>query len=139
MEPDTTGNDAALLLKIEEMIKTHLSQIDDLAEQVKKHKEMLDDIFTNDETYQLHDAAAKETSRIKTNTKKEILKRADVADLANKMKALKSEKLELQEGLGDYLREYQRLSGSNEIEDNAGEVREIIMVPKLVKKSAFRP
>lgn len=144
MEPNS--NDAALLIKIEEMIKTHLSQIDDLAEQVGKHKEMLDDIFTNDSTYQEHDKIAKEAGRVRTNTKKEIMKRPDVADLANKMKALKSEKLELQEGLTDYLREYQRLSGSNQIEDNSGEMREIIMVPKLVtrpssrgKKSAFRP
>jgi len=138
MNPDS-ANDAALLLKIEEMIKTHLTQIDDLAEQITKHKEMLDDIFGNDSTYQEHDKIAKEAAKIRSKTKAEIMKRVDVADLANKMKALKSEKMELGEGLSDYLREYQRLSGSNEIEDNTGEVREIIMVPKLVKKSSFRP
>ena len=132
-------NDAVLLEKIEEMIKTHISQIDTLTEDVKKHKEMMDDIFKNDEVFQEHDKVAKEANRIKSKTKSEIMKRPNVADLAIKLKALKSEKMELSEGLSDYLREYQRLSGSNEIEGEDGEVREIVYVAKLVKKSAFRP
>ena len=92
-------NDAVLLLRIEEMIKTHMSQIDTLQEDITKRKDMLNDIFTNDETYQEHDKIAKE-------------------------------------GLSDYLREYQRLSGSNEIEGEDGELREIVYTAKLVKKSA---
>ena len=138
--PEVLGNDAVLLVRIEEMIKTHLSQIDTLAEDISKHKEMVDDIFTNDQTYQEHDKIAKEAAKVRSKTKAEIMKRPDVADLSNKLKTLKSEKKELNEGLSDYLREYQRLSGSNEIEGNDGEVREIIYVAKLVKKSSkFRP
>ena len=52
---------------------------------------------------------------------------------------MKSEQSELKTGLSDYLREYQRLSGSNEIEGEDGEVREIVYVAKLVKKSKYRP
>lgn len=137
--PVPSGNDATLLLRIEEMIKTHLTQIDNLEEEITKHKDIVDDIFGNDEVYKKHEEAAKEATRIKSKTKSEIMKRPDVADKANKLKALKSEKMELQDGLTDYLREYQRLSGSNEIEGNDGEMREIILVPKLVRKSAFRP
>lgn len=133
---DDQGNDAVLLVKIEEMIKTHLSQIDELQEQITKHKDMLNDIFANDETYQEHEKAAKEAARVKSNTKKEIMKRPSVADLDNKLKSLKSEQKELKEGLSDYLREYQRLSGSNEIEGEDGETREIVFVAKLVKRSS---
>lgn len=129
------SNDAALLVKIEEMIKTHILQIDELGEEASKYKDMLDDIFVNDETYQEHDKLAKEAARIRTNTKKEIMKRPDAADLANKLKSVRSQQKELREGLSDYLREYQRLSGSNEIEGEDGEVREIIFVAKLVKRS----
>jgi|SRR3989344_7338301 len=138
-EDNSTSNDAVLLVKIEEMIKTHISQIDTLQEDITKHKEMLDDIFGNDETFKEHDKIAKEANRIKSKTKSEIMKRPDVADLANKLKALKSEKMELNEGLSDYLREYQRLSGSNEIEGDDGELRTIVYVAKLVRKSVFRP
>lgn len=139
-EESVTSNDAVLLVKIEEMIKTHLSQIDELQEQITKHRDMFNDIFTNDETFQEHDKLAKEAARIRSNTKKEIIKRPEVADLANKVKDLKSEQNELQEGLSDYLREYQRLSGSNEFEDEKGEIREIVFVAKLIRKAPnFKP
>ncbi|MCR4306088.1 MAG: hypothetical protein NUV73_03330 [Candidatus Daviesbacteria bacterium] len=131
----TADSDAILLTRIEEMIKTHMAQINDLQEEATKYKDMLDDIFTNDETFQEHDKLAKEAARIRSNTKKEIMKRPDVADLANKLKSLKSEQKELKDGLSDYLREYQRLSGSNQIEGEDGEVREIVFVAKLVKRS----
>lgn len=129
------SSDAVLLVKIEEMIKTHTTQITELQEQISKFKDMLDDIFVNDETFQEHDKLAKEAARIRTNTKKEIMKRADAADLSNRLKSLKSEQKELKEGLSDYLREYQRLSGSNEIEGEDGEIRQIVFVAKLVKRS----
>lgn len=131
-----SDNEAVLLTKIEEMIKTHLTQIDELQEEITKHRDMVNDIFANDETFQEHDKIAKEAARIKSNTKKEIMKRPDVADLANKLKSLKSEQSELKGGLSDYLREYQRLSGSNQIEGEDGELREIVFVAKLVKRSS---
>ncbi len=67
------------------------------------------------------------------------MKQPHVADVANKLKTLKSERAELEDGLSDYLREYQRLSGSNEIEGDDGQVRQIVYVAKLVRKSQFRP
>ncbi len=130
------NNDAVLLVKIEEMIKTHTAQIDELTEEITKYRDMVNDVFANDETYQEHDKAAKEAARIRSNTKKEIMKRADVADIANKLKSLRSEQKELKGGLSDYLREYQRLSGSNQIEGEDGEMREIVFVAKLVKRSS---
>lgn len=129
-------NDAILLVRIEEMIKTHMSQIDDLQEEITKRKDMLDDIFTNDETFQEHDKVAKEAAKVRSATKQQIMKRPDAAELSNKLKELKSEQSELREGLSDYLREYQRLSGSNEIEGNDGEIREIVYTAKLVKRSS---
>ncbi len=139
MDNQTLSNDAVLLVKIEEMIKTHIAQIDKLTEDISKHKGIVDDIFTNNETYQAHDKTAKEAAQIKSKTKSEIMKIPAVADMANKLKTLKSEKVELQDGLSDYLREYQRLSGSNEIEGEDGQVRQIVYKASLVKKSGFRP
>ena len=131
----TDGSDAVLLVRIGEMIKTHISQIDTLGEDISKRKEMIDDIFGNDETYQEHDKIAKEAAKVRSATKKQIMKRADVADLSNKFAELKSEQSDLKNGLSDYLREYQRLSGSNEIEGEDGEIREIVSTMRLVKKS----
>lgn len=139
MDNQDTPNDAILLVRIEEMIKTHIAQIDKLGEDISKHKDIVDDIFTNNETYQQHDKLAKEAAQIKSKTKAEIMKMPSVLDMVNKLKALKSEKVELQEGLSDYLKEYQRLSGLNEIEGEDGQVRQIVYKASLVKKSAYRP
>jgi hypothetical protein len=137
---EAATGDAGLLLRIEEMIKTHISQMDTLQEQITKLKEMVDDIFVNDGTFQEHDKIAKEAVKVRSATKSQINKRPDVSDLNNKLRELKSEKVELQTGLSDYLREYQRLSGSNEIEGDDGQYREIVMSARLVKKnSKYRP
>lgn len=135
-EQEASSSDAVLLVRIEEMIKTHLAQIDNLQEEITKYRDMVNDIFLNDETFQEHDKVAKEATRIRSSTKQQIMKRPDTADLSNKLKSLKSEQKELKEGLSDYLREYQRLSGSNEIEGEDGQLRQIVFVAKLVNKSA---
>src|SRR3989344_6131188 len=126
--PESTGNDAVLLIRIEEMIKTHISQIDNLQEEITKRRDMVNDIFGNDEVFKEHDKEAKEAAKIRSTTKAQIMKRPDVADLSSKLKELKSEQSGLKEGLSDYLREYQRLSGSNEIEGEDGEIREIVFL-----------
>lgn len=139
LETPSKDSDAVLLLRIEEMIKTHISQMDNLADEAKKYKEMIDDIFGNDEVYKKHDEVAKEAARVRSKTKAEINKRPDVADLNEKFKSVRSQKKELGDGLSDYLKEYQRISGLNEIEGEDGELREIVYNAKLVKKSVFRP
>ena len=127
-------NGGMVIIELEGSIKGHLSAIDRLSEELKKHREMLEDIFTNDSTYQQHSEQAKEATKIKTKTKQQILKQPHVADISNKVKDMRSELKELKEALSDYLREYQRLSGVNEIEGDDGEIREIVYVAKLVKK-----
>ena len=135
-EQEALSSDTVLLVRIEEMIKTHLAQIGNLQEEITKYRDMVNDIFLNDETFQEHDKIAKEAVKVRSATKQQIMKRPDVADLSNKLKSLKSEQKELKEGLSDYLREYQRLSGSNEIEGEDGQLRQIVFIAKLINKSA---
>jgi len=126
--------EAIVLLNLEGMIKSNISSIDKLTEEVRIQKEMLDSIFENDETFKAHSAAAKEAQRIKTATKNEILKRPDVAHVFEKFKGIKLELKEAKESLASYLSEYQRMSGVNEIAGEDGIIREIIYVPKLIKR-----
>lgn len=134
--PITSSNDSSanVILNLEEMIKSHLSSLDRLTEELKKHQGMLDDIFLNDPTFKDHSEKAKEASKIKSATKQQILKQPQVADLATKVKNLRSEAKEIKDALSDYLQEYRRMSGATEIEHN-GEVREIVYVAKLVNRS----
>lgn len=127
-----------ILINMESLIKSHISSIEKLQEEMKKHKEMLDDIFANDETYQEHLKIATDAGKVKNTTKAQILKRPQAADLDKKVKDLKAQIKENEVSLSDYLQEYARLSGVNEIEGEDGEVREIVYTAKLIKRS-FKP
>lgn len=136
--PQTEDSKATILLNMDQLIKTHISSIDRISDELTKHKDMLNDIFENDPTYKDHSEKAKEAGRIKAATKQQILKQPQAADLFNKIKSMQSELKELQGALSDYLQQYQQMSGVNEIEGEDGEVREIVYVAKLVKKSLLR-
>lgn len=130
------ADSSQILLNMESLIKNHISSIDKLTGEIKTHKDMLDDIFKNDPTYQEHLEKANEATKVKQGTKAQILKRPQAADLDAKVKELKAALKENQESLSDYLQEYARLSGTNEIEGDDGEVREIVYSAKLIKKSS---
>jgi len=133
---ESSPQDASIMLNLEQMIKNHLTQIDKTKENLKKHQEMLADIFLNDPTFQEHDKQAKESAKIKNATKSELLKRTAVADLSAKVREMKITVKESQGALNEYVREYQRLSGVNEITDEKGNVLEIVYTVKLVRKSS---
>ncbi len=132
----TDTNDATVLLDLENLIKSHVSGIDKRKEELKKIKEMLNDIFVNNPTYQEHEKLAKEANKVKAATKTQLMKLPNAKELGDKIKITTSEIKETDGALSDYLREYQRMSGSNEIEGDDGQVREIVYVAKLVKKSS---
>ncbi len=131
---DSAQESAQILINMEGLIKNHVSSIDKLQEEAKKLGEMLNDIFDNDPTFKEHSDKAKEANKIKAGTKAEILKRPQAAELNTKIKSLKSQIKEQQESLSDYLQEYQRMSGVNEIEGEDGSVREIVYSARLVKR-----
>lgn len=131
--PAVAGS-ADILINMEAMIKSYISSIDKMSDEAKKLKEALDDILDNDPTYKGHKDKQKEAAKVLAGTKAQILKKPQAADLNDKFKALKSELRENQDALSDYLQEYQRLSGVNEIEDDTGKVHQIVYTARLVKK-----
>lgn len=139
----TTGDDqkdsAEVLVNLESLIRQSISGIDRKKEEAKKFQEMVTSFLEQDSTYQEHEKLAKEAAKVKNATKSQLLKQPSVADSIQKAKELKTEIKETQEGLSDYLREYQRMSGVNEIEDDEGNVRDIVYVAKLVKRASHKP
>lgn len=132
------ANGATVMLELESMIKSHITGIDKRKTELKKQKEMLNDIFGNDSEYRELDDKVKAANKDKSARKAELSKAPNAAALVEKVKELTTEMKEMEEALSDYLREYQRLSGSNEIEGDDGEVREIIYFAKLIKKSSYQ-
>jgi hypothetical protein len=139
MDTKTTTSDpnaAQVLLDLETLIKTHIANIDKGKAELKKQREMLSSILENDETYRVHNEEAKKTAKTKAQTKYQLMQLPQNKQLADKVKTVAAEIKEQDAALSDYLREYQRMSGSNEIETDDGVVREIVYVAKLVKRSS---
>lgn len=115
------------------LINSHIHQIDNLKTKAGKLKEMLDDIFQNDSTYQEHDKAVREAAKIRNATKKQILKLPQAADLANQIQSLRSMIKEHNEELSGYLQDYAKETGTTSFETDDGTVRQIVYVARLVK------
>jgi ribosomal 50S subunit-associated protein YjgA (DUF615 family) len=123
------------LLSVERAIKEHIVQIEKLKEETQPQKEMLESYIENNETYKKVADIAKKAATEKGKIKKELLKNPTQAAIVEKLKEAKEEAKGLQEALSYYLREYQRLTGANEFEGEDGELRQIVYVAKLVRKT----
>lgn len=129
-------NAAQVLLDLESMIKSNVAVIDKSKIELKKQKEMLNSALENDETYRLHSEEAKKAAKQKGATKIQIIQQPSNRALDEKVKTLAAEIKEATAALSDYLREYARISGTNEIETDDGQVREIVYTARLVKKTS---
>lgn|SRR3989338_6575706 len=140
VEADTSAStdQATILMNLDELIKSNIASLDKLAIELKKQREMFDDSFNNDPTFREHAEKAKEANKVKATTKAQIMRQPAVAQLSEKVKNLRSEIKERQLSLSDYLREYSRMTGVNQIEGHDGEVREIVQEFKLIKKGQKR-
>lgn len=133
-ETAASSNQANVLLEIEQLIKSHISSIEKLSKELRENRQMFDDGFNNDATFKEHAEVAKKAAKVKTATKQEIIKRPGVAQIAEKIKTISAELKEKKLSLSEYLLEYQRMAGVNEIEDDSGQVHEIIHEAKLIKR-----
>lgn len=139
-EPATTAPDLVTnTLNLTETINSFLTQVDRLKEEVGKYKDMLDSIYENDPTYQQHDAAVREATKIRSATKKQIQKMPQAADLANKVVDMRQQIKDLNTDLSEVLQQYEKATGLRQIESSDGQIRQIIYTARLVKKNDFNP
>jgi hypothetical protein len=137
-DPQTppAANGANVLMELESMIKSHIGGIDSRKTDLRKYREMLTSALASDETYQEHERIAKEAAKVKNGTRQQLMKLPANAQIQEKVRDLAVEIKEMDIALSDYLKEYERMSGSNEIETDDGTVRQIVYVAKLVKSQS---
>ncbi len=135
--PAASGADD--FLNLENLIKNYVGRIDSLKESLKKQKALFIDSFESDVVYKEHEEKAKEAAKVKAETKHQILKQPTLASLAEKIEEIRSEIKEMEETLSDYLLQYTKMTGVNEIEGEDGETRIIVSTAKLVKGSKYKP
>ena len=134
--PAQLQGDPTVLTSLESLIRQHVSSIAANKAELKKLREMIASALSNDETYKLHEEEAKKAAKVKAATKSELLKSPANKAIADKANELATEIKEADASLSEYLREFARLTGSTEFETDDGEVREIVFVAKLVKRSS---
>jgi hypothetical protein len=122
-------------LDLQSLIKRYVSSLKKAKDELKIQKDMLEATFLNDETYQLHDKAAKAAALVRAGTRTQILKQPAIAQLDEKVKDLKIQIKEVQENLSINLLEYQKQTGASQIELDDGEVLDIVPSVRLVKRS----
>lgn len=119
------NNQATVTLSLENLIKGHINTIGTLKNDAAELNDTLNNILLNDSAYKEHEEAAKKASKVKTATKAEILKRPEVMQTSNKLKAAREEIKEQQATLSDLLTEYQRTTGLDSIELDNGQIKKI--------------
>lgn len=120
---------------VENLIKRKLAQMDELKEEASTYKEMIDGYLDNDADYSDLSDKAKEAAKAKGARKKELLQKHEIESTVEKYKENQTSLKELRQSLSADLSQFQRLSGANEIELDAGDLRQIVFVGKLVKRS----
>lgn len=136
--PSSVTDQASVLVSLGELIKAHIQSLDRLRLELKEQKQMMEDGFVNSETYREAAEKVKEAAKKKGEVRSQIMQQPAVQVIHQKIKSLSTELKEKQMSLSDYLLEYQRMAGVNEVEGYDGEVREIINQAKLIKKATKR-
>jgi len=123
------------LLNLENLIKNYIARLESLKQEYQKQRGLFRDSFESDVVYQEQEKAAQQATQLKLETKKRILSQPPLAELSKKLEEMRDEIKELEASLSDYLFQYQKLTGANEIEGADGETRLIVNTVKLVKSA----
>ena len=130
------SSQAESLVAIEGLIKNRLQQIEVLTSEMKSLKEMFDDYLINDPKYSEASEAAKEATKAKTSAKKEAVSQPEAESIIAKLKEAREEHKELKGTFSASLRDYEKLSGTDQIEIEPGDIRKIVYNAKLVKANS---
>ncbi len=126
------------LFAVEGLIKNHLAKIEETTVVKRQLKEMFDDYLINDPEYSTATEEAKEATKKKTIARKAALSKPEADSIVSKLQDAKENLKSFQESLSNHLREYGRLSGSDQFEIEPGDIRQIVYKAKLVKSSMGR-
>lgn len=123
------------LQNIQTQINLNIAKIERLKEEMQPVKEMIESYLENDAEYMELVKRAKEVGTEKGRRKKELLSTPNGKSMEEKMNKLKEEQKEANDMISQLLGEWRQTTGTNEFEGPDGELRTIVMVAKLVRKT----
>jgi len=126
-------NQAQNIINTESLINTANARLNDLTYESKEYKAMIDEILESDTEFQEIDKEAKKQAKLRAQARQKALNTPGAKTNIDKLKETKTQLREVKIALSDYLAQYVKISGSNQIEGPDGVVRQIIYTAKLVK------
>ena len=129
------SNPAADLVALEGLVLNYIDKIEKHQEILRSKKEMLESNLENDPNYQEAAKQAKELSKKKLEEKARIIRQPEVEKIYADVKDGQGQLRTMRDTLSNHLQNYGKLSGTNQLEDEEGQVREIVYTAKVVKRS----
>jgi hypothetical protein len=117
-----------------EVVRRRIGILGKAKEELKKLKEMFNDIFINDALYQKADGIVKEAMKKRKEIQAQLTKQPAAVELNGKLKDLKEQIKDNEASLSEELMDYYKTSGVTEIEDENGQVHEFSISIRLKPK-----
>ncbi|MDO8608991.1 MAG: hypothetical protein Q7R95_00425 [bacterium] len=136
-EGEIVSEEKNSVLDITTLINDYSKTLDEMKNQLREQRQMIKDAFENDQQYHELSEKSKNLNKEKNAIKQRILKTPAAEAAVAKAKDIQTELKDMEDRLSGYLQEYQKITGTNLIEGTDGELRQIVPVYKLVKKSKF--
>ena len=121
-------------LQLDSLIKKYLKDIAELKVKISEQRSMYNDSFTNDAAYHTAEEKAKEVAKAKKEAKDKITKLTANLQVEANMRDLKDRMKSAQEMLSGYLERYVTQTGARTIEDEDGNLLQIVPDYKLKRK-----
>lgn len=136
VEPEkaVTVTSSMNMIELTAIINRYVGDIDKVKTTLKEKNSMFKDAFENDAEFHEQTIKIKDLSKVRNGAKQRILKQPAMEALTAQINDQKSELKDMQDMLSGYLEQYQKVSGTNIIETENGQIREIVPVYRLVKR-----
>lgn len=144
LTPETTVEEAEVvepvragmnIVELTTLINRYEGDMKKMRDNLKIQSGMLRDAVEGDAGYHELDVQSKDLQKKKNEIKQRVMKTPAMEAVVAKMEEYKSEIKDAKEMLSGYLEEYQKVAGTNIIEGENGEIKEIVPQYRLVKRN----
>ena len=131
-----SGSPAGMnIVELTVLINRYESDTKKMRDNLKIQSGMLRDAVEGDAAFHELDVQIKDLQKKTAEIKQKVMKTQAMEAVVAKMEEYKNEIKDAKEMLSGYLEEYQRVAGTNIIEGENGEIKEIIPQYRLVKRN----
>lgn len=125
--------DKTNLPEIENLINSYNLKLDNISQELKQYKGMLNSILDNDDEYQAAQEEFEKINKVKKLARQKFNARPEAAQIIEKIRDYQCQQKEMKVALSDYLTQYLAISGTNQIPSPTGGFYKIIYSAKMVK------